>query len=104
MNDKDKKHVTELSKKVGDKAKRKLKAQRKPPNVWSGLGMFGLIGWSIVAPTLAGAALGIWLDQHYSQSFSWTLSLLLLGLVIGCLLAWQWVNKEHKDINKDDDE
>jgi len=33
--------------------------------VWFGLGMMGLIGWSVVVPTLLGAALGIWLDTHH---------------------------------------
>lgn len=66
--------------------------------------MFGLIGWSIVVPTLAGAALGVWLDRHHPQPFSWTLSFLVLGLFTGCLLAWQWVKGEHKEINHRKDE
>ena len=42
-----------LSREIGAKAARKLKAQRKPrPVVWSGLGMMGLIGWSVAIPTL----------------------------------------------------
>jgi ATP synthase protein I len=44
---------------VGAKASRKLKARRNSaPGVWFGLGMMGLIGWSVVVPTLLGAALG----------------------------------------------
>jgi ATP synthase protein I len=94
-----------LSKEISDKARRKMHAQRdEHRSVWSGLGMFGLVGWSIVVPTLAGAGLGVWLDRHYQQSFSWTLSLLLLGLVLGCVIAWQWVEKEHRDINQEEDE
>lgn len=105
MNPEDKKHSTLLSQQVSDKARRKLRAQRDDkPSVWSGLGMFGLVGWSIVAPTLAGAGAGIWLDRRYPQSFSWTLSLLILGLLLGCLLAWQWVDREHEDINQKKDE
>lgn len=104
MNPIDKKHQ-EVLRQVGDKARRKRHAQRDgQQSVWGGLGMFGLIGWSVVVPTVAGAGLGIWLDQHHPQSFSWTLSLLILGLFAGCLLAWQWVNKEHDEINKEKDE
>ena len=52
-----------LSQEVGAKAARKLKARRNSAQgVWFGLGMMGLIGWSVVIPTLLGAALGIWLD------------------------------------------
>ncbi|WP_163379105.1 AtpZ/AtpI family protein [Cyclobacterium sp. SYSU L10401] len=105
MVDTDKGKVNDLGRRVGDKARRKIKAKREGHRgVLSGLGMFGLIGWSIVVPTLAGAAMGIWLDRQYPQTFSWTLSLLILGLLIGCLLAWQWVEKEHEDINEEEHE
>jgi ATP synthase protein I len=82
---------------VGAQATRKLKAQRETSQgVWFGLGMAGLVGWSVVVPTLLGAALGIWLDKGHPGRISWTLSLLLGGLVIGCLNAWHWVAKENQ--------
>lgn len=89
-----------LSKEVGDKADRKLKAQKEKPGIWSGFGLFGIIGWSVAVPTLMGAALGIWLDKRYAQDFSWTLSLLIAGLMAGLVIAWNWVEKENKEINK----
>ena len=96
---------TEVLRQISDKARRKRYAQREgQQSIWAGFGMFGLIGWSIVVPTVAGAALGVWLDQHHPQSFSWALSLLILGLFTGCLMAWQWVNKEHEEINQEEDE
>ncbi|MDH5254248.1 MAG: hypothetical protein OEW25_13065, partial [Nitrospira sp.] len=50
---------TEFIHQVGEKAARKLKAQRHvTQTVWSGLGMMGLVGWSVAIPTLLGAALG----------------------------------------------
>ncbi len=85
---------------VGDKEERKLQAQRDKKSVWSGLGLFGMIGWSIAVPTIMGAALGIWLDKNYKYDFSWTLSLLVAGLMLGCLIAWNWVQKENKEIHK----
>ena len=81
---------------VGTKAARKLKARRSTQGVWFGLGMMGLIGWSVVVPTLLGAALGLWLDAHYPGKHGWTLALLVAGLTIGCLNAWFWVAKEEK--------
>lgn len=82
---------------VGTKAARKLNARRNPtPGVWFGLGMMGLIGWSVVVPTLLGAVLGLWLDKHYPGGRSWTLALLMAGLAIGCLNAWHWVAKEDQ--------
>ena len=85
-----------LAEQVGAKAARKLKARRSTQGVWFGLGMMGLIGWSVVVPTLLGAALGLWLDAHYPGKHGWTLALLVAGLTIGCLNAWFWVAKEEK--------
>ena len=66
--------------------------------------MSGLIGWSVTVPALLGAALGIWVDKHYPSRFSWTLMLLLIGLIIGCFNAWHWVNSQYKEIQEDHDE
>ena len=91
-----------LSQAVGDKAARKIKARRNPTQaVWFGLGMMGLIGWSVAIPTLLGAALGIWLDRHYPGKHAWTLALLVGGLAIGCLNAWHWVAKEDKEMRNE---
>ena len=89
---------------VGVKTKRKLKSRRNPPkSVWFGLGMMGLIGWSVVIPTLLGAAVGNWLDKRHVGDRSWTLALLMAGLTAGCFNAWHWVSKEEKAM-KDDNE
>lgn len=91
-----------LGEQVGAKAARKLKARRdSPPGVWFGLGMMGLIGWSVTVPTLLGAALGIWLDKHHAGKHSWTLALLVAGLAIGCMNAWRWVAKEDRAMRED---
>jgi ATP synthase protein I len=100
-------HGPTLAEQVGAKAQRKLRARRNATQgVWFGLGMMGLIGWSVVVPTLLGAALGSWLDEHHPGPRSWTLALLVAGLCIGCLNAWHWVSKEDKamrDEPEDDD-
>ena len=94
-----------LSQEVGAKATRKLRARRhKKQTVWFGLGMMGLIGWSVVVPTLLGVALGIWLDKSHPGSFSWTLTLLVIGLVIGCLNAWRWVAKEEREMREEQED
>ena len=95
---------TAFSREVGAKAARKLKARRNPTQgVWFGLGMMGLIGWSVVVPTLLGAALGIWLDNRHPGKHSWTLALLVAGLVIGCFNAWHWVGKEDEEMGEEQD-
>ncbi len=111
MNEKSKiegtKDPAEFSREVGVKAARKIRARRNTQGVWFGLGMMGIIGWSVVVPTLLGTGLGIWLDNRHPGSHSWTLALLIAGLSIGCINAWYWVAKENKairDEQEDNDE
>jgi ATP synthase protein I len=90
---------------VGKKESRMLNAQRKGVrSVWLGFGMIGLIGWSVVVPTLLGAWLGRWLDTVHPGKPSWTMALLFAGLFVGCLNAWRWVAKEDKAMREDQDD
>lgn len=85
--------------KVGEQEQRKLKAQQRVnQTVWMGFGMMGLVGWAVAVPTLLGTALGIWLDKRYPGIHSWTLTLLVVGLSVGCLNAWYWIEKEGRKI------
>jgi ATP synthase protein I len=91
-----------LAEQVGSKAERKLRARRSgTPGVWFGLGMMGLIGWSVAVPTLLGAALGLWIDQRHPGGRSWTLVLLMAGLTIGCLNACHWVFREDRAMHEE---
>jgi ATP synthase protein I len=79
------------------KARRKLSARREGDRgIWFGLGMMGLVGWSVAVPTVVGVAVGVWLDSRYggAGSISWTLTGLVLGVLLGCLNAWFWIQKE----------
>ena len=93
-----------LADQVRTKAARKLKARRnRTPGVFFGLGMMGLVGWSVAVPTLLGAALGLWIDRHYADNHSWTLALLMAGLTLGCLNAWHWVAREDQAMHQDEE-
>jgi ATP synthase protein I len=84
------------------KAARKLKAQRAGiQRPWFGLGMFGVIGWSVTVPTLLGAMLGLWLDRHHPGAHSWTLALLVAGLILGCANAWHWISDQNAAIQQE---
>jgi ATP synthase protein I len=72
--------------------------------VWSGLGMLGLVGWSIGLPTLLGTFLGLWLDKRHPGRHSWTLSLLFAGLSLGCIHAWHWLTREQQEIHRDEED
>ena len=91
--------------KIKRKEKRKLRAQRKKGQaIWFGLGLFGVIGWSVMIPTLIGIAVGIWADKRWPGQISWTLTFLFLGIILGCLNAWYWVEKERKEIEEENKE
>lgn len=90
---------------IGVQEERKLKARRNTKNIiWFGLGMLGLIGWSVAVPTLLGTAIGLWLDRRHPGNLSWTLTMLFIGLVIGCLNAWYWIKKERREIHKNEED
>jgi ATP synthase protein I len=90
-----------LAAQIGAKAARKLKARHSTQGVWFGLGMMGLIGWSVVVPTLIGAAFGAWLDKHHAGKHPWTLALLVVGLAIGCVNAWYWVAQQEQAMREE---
>jgi ATP synthase protein I len=82
---------------VGMKEARKVRArQEKNRSIWFGLGMFGLVGWSVAIPTILGVAAGVWIDAAYPSRYSWTLMLLIIGIAVGCLNAWFWVKRESE--------
>ena len=97
---------TTFSRQVGAQAARKLKAQRsghkerlvRPGHVGAGR----LVG-DDSDPDRRGAR---YLGRHSAirAPYSWTLMLLLIGLIIGCLNAWHWVDSEYKEMQEDPDE
>ena len=95
---------SKFSRAVATKVGRKLRARRdSAQGVWFGLGMMGLVGWSVAIPALASTAFGIWLDSHHAGNHSWTLTLMIVGLAIGCFNAWHWVDKEDKEMREDEE-
>lgn len=88
----------EMEKTIAAKEERRISARReKNHTLLSGLSILGIVGWSVVIPTLIGIALGIWLDGRWPSRFSWTLMLLFGGLICGCLNAWYWVSHVSKN-------
>ncbi len=95
-------HKSDFPDKVGSKERRKLRAGREPElGAWYGLGIFGVVGWSVAIPALAGVLLGVWIDLTWPSLRSWTLMLLVVGLGLGCLNAWLWIGRQRKKIIKE---
>jgi len=64
---------------------------------WSSIEILGVVGWSVTVPTLLGIAAGVWIDRRYPSRFSWTLMLLLGGLLLGCFHAWMRLKGNHHE-------
>ncbi len=69
---------------------RRARAQREGARpFFRSLGFIGGLGWMIVLPALAGLALGRWLDHRLGGGVTATGALLMVGLAVGCRLAWK---------------
>lgn len=87
----------DLGAEVGRKASRRTRARRRSGRpLWLGLGAFGTVGWSVAVPALIGTAVGVWLDRTLDDRVSWTLTGLVVGVAIGCVVAWSWVSRTSR--------
>lgn len=76
------------------KERRALWEREGERSIARNLAMIGALGWTIVIPPLIGVFVGRWLDGMFSSGVFWTLGLLVLGLTLGCWLAWSRMHKE----------
>ena len=93
-------------KRIAKREKLKIRGREEgDETVWFGLGFFGVIGWSVAIPTLIGVALGLWIDRTWPSRYSWALTFLIAGIMVGCVNAWYWVKKTgiRKDDGEDDE-
>ncbi len=74
------------------KARREREARWKREgerSLGQNLAMIGALGWTVVVPTLLGVLAGRWLDRRFHSGIFWTGGLLVLGLTLGCVMAWK---------------
>ncbi|MCT0202007.1 AtpZ/AtpI family protein [Synechococcus sp. CS-602] len=88
-----------LASQVRYKAESRLRAKAEGDRniVIRGLGLSGMVGWSVTLPALLGLALGMWIDRRFPNSYSWTLMFLILGIVLGCWNAWRWMQQQQDE-------
>lgn len=88
-------HPEKLGEAVRRRRERRELWQREGErSIGQNLAMIGALGWTIVMPTLVGVAIGRWLDARFGFGVFWTFGLLVLGLAIGCTLAWKRMHGE----------
>ncbi len=86
---------------VRRQVRRRVLSRKRPDTFWRGLGAMGMVGWSVAAPLLAGALLGQWLDAQGFSERSWTLTLMMAGLVLGCWNAAAWLGRERRGLEEE---
>ncbi len=85
----------EMLRDVAAKQDRMLRARKERTNNWRAIAILGVIGWSVVLPSLCGVAVGIWMDQRWPARISWALTMMLAGLVVGCVSAWFRIREDR---------
>lgn len=82
--DTDRSEQTVLQQRVEQQTQRLKKADDDRPTLLAQTAYIGVLGLLLVLPVVGGAYLGLWLDGHFEgYSMRWTLSLLVVGLVVG---------------------
>jgi len=54
----------------------------KPEGFWYLVAQATTLGWNLVVPIVGGVLLGRHLDDMFHKEFTWTLSLLLMGVAV----------------------
>jgi ATP synthase protein I len=84
---------------IGEAARRAAERARRgtqdpEPSLGVRLGQIGILGWTIVAPTLIGLFAGRWLDRQFATGIFFSAPLLMLGAVLGFWSAWKWMHRQ----------
>ena len=64
------------------------------PSLGARLGQIGVLGWTIVVPTLLCLFLGRWLDRTFGTGIFFSAPLLMAGAAIGFWSAWRWMHRQ----------
>ena len=84
----------ELDEAVRRQRERRARARREGRrSIGEDLAQIGVLGWTIVIATFLGIYAGRWLDHRFGTGIFWTLGLLIAGVTLGCVLAWQRLNR-----------
>jgi len=58
------------------------RGEARPENFWKLVAEATTLGWNMVIPIVGGVLLGRYLDDRFDKEFTWTLSLLLMGVAV----------------------
>ena len=83
-----------LSTAVEKQVQRRRKAEAERATLLGQTVYVGTLGLLLVLPVIAGAYLGVWLDEMSSgYSIRWTISLILVGVFVGAVNVYLFVRE-----------
>lgn len=89
-------HKQRLQRQVENQVKRIKKSRHEKTSILAKTLYLGTLGLVLVLPIIGGAYLGFWLDRMADgYSSHWTLSLLLLGVVIGAVNVYLLIRQQE---------
>ena len=62
------------------------------PSLGARLGQIGILGWTIIVPTLIGVVAGRWLDHAFGTGIFFSAPLIMVGAALGFWSAWKWMH------------
>jgi ATP synthase protein I len=75
-------------------AERSKAGKKNPePSLGARLGQIGILGWTIVVPTLIGLFVGRWLDRILGTGVLFSAPLIMIGAAVGFWSAWKWMHR-----------
>lgn len=75
-------------------ARRDRKSMEEPePSLGSRLGQIGILGWTIVVPTLLGVILGRFIDRSLETGIFFSAPLIMIAAAFGLWSAWKWMHR-----------
>ncbi|WP_246251915.1 AtpZ/AtpI family protein [Ancylobacter pratisalsi] len=83
--------MSEAARAAADRAARGV--QTPEPSLGARLGQIGILGWTIVVPTLLGVFLGRWLDHAFASGVFFSAPLIMIGAALGFWSAWKWMHR-----------
>jgi ATP synthase protein I len=84
--------LSDLRTQVERQVRRMKKAERERPTLIGQTVYIGTLGQLFVLPVIGGAYLGEWLDSLAAgYSVHWTVSLILIGVVVGALNSYLFI-------------
>lgn len=94
MNQPNDREMEKLRQRLAEQAQQMEKAERERPTILAQTAYLGVLGLLFILPVVGGAYLGNWLDSKLEgYSMSWTLNLLLLGVLVGAANVYFFIRE-----------